>query len=255
MFTPLHSSQHSSNSGSSENTTNVVLTLKSHRQTVTVTHDGFSIGASPQCDLVVADHGVPLLHSVIHMQSGAIWVQNADDETMLLVNDQSCRRMSLRHQDRLRIGKTEFTILLTPDIAMAVEENAMTEDLALLTAEELCDRILSEQTMVAEFEEGQRSGWDALLRAIDASHEQAVSQQQPEVPDEQQAAFDALLGQIHELNETISDRTRELTSHEAEVLSSTSMLEETQQRVSQRLGEILDQLNKTDPPNELRASA
>lgn len=255
MFTPLHSSQHSSNLRSSGNTTSVVLTLKSHRQLVTVSHDGFSIGSSAQCDLVVTDPGVLPLHSVIHMQSGAIWVQNAEDEALLIVNDQPCRRMSLRHQDRLRIGETEFTILLTPDIAVAVEENAMTEDLALLTAEELCDRILQEQTMVAEFDEGQRSGWEALLRAIENANEETPVQQQPEVSVEQQTVFETLLGQIQELNETISDRTRELTSHEAEVLSSTSMLDETQQRVSQRLDEILDQLNKSDPPNELRASA
>lgn len=254
MFTPLHLSERSSDR-STKNATNDVLTLISAGRSVSVTHDGFSIGASPRCDLVVSEHSVPSLHSVIHLQGGAIWIQTADDAALLFVNDQPCCRMALRHQDRLRIGNAEFTVLMVPEIAIAVDENIMTEDLALLTAEELCDRILSEQTMVEQFEEGQRTGWDALLRAIDATNEESVAQDVPAIPDEQQAAFDALLNQIHELNETITDRTRELTTHEAEVMSSASMLDETQQRVSQRLGEILDQLNKTDPPNELRASA
>jgi hypothetical protein len=254
MFTPLHSSERSSDR-SSKNATTDVLTLASAGRLVSVVHDGFSIGASPRCDLVVSEHSVPPLHSVVHLQGGAIWIQTADDTTMLFVNDQPCRRMALRHQDRLRIGSTEFTVLMVPEIALAVDENAMTEDLALLTAEELCDRILSEQTMVEQFEEGQRTGWDALLRAIDATNEESVAEDVAAIADEQQAAFDALLNQIHDLNETITDRARELTTHEAEVMSSASMLDETQQRVSQRLGEILDQLNKTDPPNELRASA
>lgn len=254
MFTPLHSSLTGLNSGSIENPPKVVLTLKFHTRSVSVTKDGFSIGASPHCDFVISDHGVPLLHSVIHLQDGVIWIETADHSALLVVNDHTCRRMTLRNQDRLQIGATEMVVQMMPEITTAIEENVMTEDLALLTAEELCDRILSEQTMVAQFETGQRAGWDALLRAIDAANQETVTQQHS-APTEHAAAFDVLLGQIHELNETICDRTRELTKHEAEVLSSASMLDESQQRVSQRLGEILEQLNKTDPPTELRASA
>lgn len=255
MFTPFHSAQADSNSQSGEPSTKLVLTLKFHAQSITVAHDGFSIGASPRCDLVITDTGVPLLHSVIHLQGGATWIETADNSAFLTVNEHVCRRMALRDQDRLRIGNVEFTVLMQPEIAVACADNVMTEDLALLTAEELCDRILSEQSMVAQFEGGQRSGWDALLRAIDAANEETATQHSLIVPDEHQAAFHALLGQIHELNETITHRTRELTSHEANVLSSASMLDDTQQRVSQRLGEILEQLDKNEPPTELRASA
>ena len=240
MFTPLHSPEFSSDGRSSDNVSSEVLTLRSGGRTVTVTHDGFAVGSSPRCNLVISEHGVPALHSVIHLQGKAIWIQAADDATMLFVNDQSCRRMALRHMDRLRIGSTEFTVLMMPVSAMAIDENVMTEDLALLTAEELCDRILSEQTMVEQFEEGQHSGWRALLRAIDATNEETVLLKKfLQSLKNSKLLSRALLDQIQELNETITDRTRELTTHEAEVLSSASMLDESQQRVAQRLDEIL----------------
>jgi len=259
MFSPFRSSLSAPDPSSVDDSANLVLTLQSQGTSVLVRHDGFSIGTSQRCDLTLVEPSIPALHSVIHLQRGAIWIEAADDKATLIVNDRPYRRMALRHDDRLKIGATEFTILIQPEGIARSDEAVMTEDLALLTAEELCDRILSEQSMVAEFADGQRAGWDALLRAIEAANDEpATSGSIDELSiatEEQQVVFDALLGQIQELNEAITDRTRELDHREIEVLESTSMLEESQQRVSQRIDEILDHLNKTDPPNELRASA
>lgn len=249
MFTPIRSTQNASDSGSVENPANFVLTLNSPTRSIIVDHDGFSIGASPHCDLTLVDASIPPLHSIIHQQSGIAWIEAADDNVFITVNDRPCRRMTFRSDDRLKIGATEFAISLQPQNQVRLDEPVMNEDLALLTAEELCDRILSEQTMVAEFAEGQRSGWEALLRAINDANQEITSSDQHF--GDRQVALNELLGQIQELNEAIVIHTRELNQRESEVLASTSALEESQQRIDK----IVDQLNQNDPPNELRASA
>ena len=103
------------------------------------------------------------------------------------------------------------------------------------------------------------NGWEALLDAIKAVRSEPMINEMSESPTfpipEELVAYDALFGQIQELHETIVDRSRELDQKEAEVLASTSIIEESQQRVAQRLDEILDQLNKSEGPSELRASA
>lgn len=259
MFQPLRPSSNALHSANDDQSANMAVSLHCQGRRVLVTHDGFTIGSSPNCDLTLAEASVPLLHSVIHVQSGATWIEAADDTILLTVNDTSHRRMSLRHHDRLKIGTSEFQIVMQPELVDVSEEAPMTEDLALLTAEELCDRILAEQSMVTEFAEGQRSGWEALLKAIEAANDEPVAEELGDdlfTPiEEQQVTLDTLLGQIQELNESVSERTRELEVREIEVIQKTTILEESQQQVTKRIDEILDQLNQTDPPGELRASA
>jgi hypothetical protein len=262
MINPPRSSL-PSNISFSDSLNDVVLTLHSEQLSVTVAHDDFSIGSHRLCDLKLIDPSIPPLHSVIHTQSGAIWIEAANDETVLVVNDRSCRRMALRDGDHFRVGASVFTIDLGAESLEALKSSALQEelkeDLGLLNAEELCDRIVTEQTMIQELSEGQRSGWEALLHAIEAVHEEpmhcevAAELTIPLVED--QVAYDALFGQIQELQEAIADGSKELSEQEAEVIASSSILEDSQQRVTQRLDEILEQLAKSDSPNELRASA
>ncbi len=266
MFTPFRPGRPRIELSNLGDSANIVLTLHAHGSAVHVTHDGFSIGSSRQCDLSLAETSIPALHSVIHMQSGAIWIEAADDDSAILVNDRPYRRMALRHDDRLRIGTSEFTIHLQTESASMIEQAQaiVDEDLSLLTAEELCDRILSEQSMVAEFADGRRSGWEALMRAIESAHEEPVIDEPitNESLDEslktqadEQIVLDELLEQIQQLNRAIADRSVELSDHEKHVLESTTAMEEAQNQVTHRINEILEQLNQNDPPNELRASA
>ena len=262
MFKSLRSS---TLSGSSFNDTSddVAIHLHLEQQSIPVTHDGFSIGSGRHCDLKIGEPAIPFLHSVIHSQCGAIWIETADEEAILTVNDYPCRRMALRQGDQLKIG----TVGLVVDFGIQSQQHAeddsidehVEEDLQSLTAEQLCDRIATEQAMVQEFSEEEHSGWEALLDAIKAVRVEPIISEMTEesllpMPDEL-VAYDALFGQIRELHETIVDRSRELEEKEAEVLASTSIIEESQQRVAQRLDEILDQLNKSEGPSELRASA
>ena len=273
MFTSIRSSS-AFGSHHSGNNPDLILTLASSTQSVTVTHDGFTIGSNQRCDLVVDDSEVPSLHSIIHIQAGAIWIEACSDDATLLVNDRLARRMSLRHEDHLKIGQTDFKVLLKPEAIAAVERATSNEDLTLLTAEELCDRILSEQSMVSEFVDGQRAGWENLLLAIETAHDQPTQSELSQLASidtesapaefleasavasiDEQVTLNALLQQIQELNEAIHDRTRELTEQEKDVLESTDLLEDTHHRVTERLDDLLDQLSRNEPPSDLRASA
>ncbi|WP_010585958.1 FHA domain-containing protein [Schlesneria paludicola] len=258
MFEPIRSEDSGQSLAHSRHPQTNCLRLQSSSYTVTVGRDGFTIGTSRQCDLSLNDAAIPALHSIIHMQSGAIWIESANATTTVELNGRSYRRMALRHDDRLKIGSTEFTILVQPNTLSAFEQANQDEDLDLLTAEELCDRILSEQAMVEEFVEGRRAGWEALFRAIDNANREpeiSVPQGQANANSFDESDFDGLLEQLQSLSRTINDRTQELDDHERQILESTALLEESQNRVAQQIEQLLEQLNQSDPPNELRASA
>jgi predicted component of type VI protein secretion system len=236
MFTPLRHTIPGLESISGRDSANEVLLLQREEQSIQVDHDGFTIGSSSQCDLTIADLTASQLHAVIHIQSGAIWIESANDESLLLINDRPCRRMALRHDDRIRIGAVEVAVRL-------VARNVG----------------IAEQSLVSDHDSGRRAGWDALLQAIEAAKNEVLEEEAKQQPVEKAELDDVqieeLLAQIQQLNQTLSNRTEEMHDREVEVLNSTEILEQHQRDVSHRLGEMLDQLNQSDPPNELRASA
>ena len=262
MFKSLRTSTEL-NTSNIDTSDEVVLRLQLDQQSIPVTHDGFEIGSSRHCDLKFREPSIPLLHSLIHNQRGAVWIEAADEKAILLVNDHLCRRMALRHGDRLKIGSTELVVDLgiqsDQSARESISDDQAVDELHSLTAEELCDRIAIEQAMVQELSDEERSGWEALLHAIEAVRVapglgETVEGGTLPIPEEL-VSYDALFEQIQELHETIVDRSRELEQKEAEVLASTSIIEESQQRVAQRLDEIIDHFNKSDGSTELRASA
>jgi hypothetical protein len=259
MLTPHRSMATAPNSSDTTESPNIVLTMNVSGKPLVVTHDGFSIGSSGNCDAVLDDSGVPALHSVIHMQSGAIWIEVVSDDFFLIFNDRHHRRLALRHEDRVRIGSSEITFIMKQEISTPTQDAPLSEDLSLLNAEELCDRILSEQALIDEFVEGQRSGWEALLKAIESAHEDASTNSSSSTPanesQTERVAFNQLLEEIQELNETVKGHTRELDDYEQEVMKTTSLMEESQHRAVQQLNDLLEKLKSSDPPNELRASA
>lgn len=241
-----------------QSTTDVVaLVFSGH--SVRVTHDGFTIGSSENCDLTLDDSSLPGLHSVVHMQSGAVWIEVADENLVLTVNGRSYRRMALRHEDRMMIGTLEITILMNSEISALPEKTILEDDLTLLTAEELCDRILADQSMVSDFIEGQRSGWEALLRAIESANVEPaitnIATEENSAQDEEPAALNSLLEQIQDLNHSINVQAEQLSEQEKQLIESASLIEESQNRAVQQLDEILEKLQNSDPPHELRASA
>ncbi|MBC8113041.1 MAG: hypothetical protein H7062_01565 [Candidatus Saccharimonas sp.] len=238
---------------------NPVLVLDGPAESFVVDRDRLRIGSSPVCDLLLPD--VPALHSVVHQQAGVTWIETHDDAS-LIVNGRARRRMALRDGDVLDLNGHELTVNFRTTLEAEEMPVGLGEDLSLLSAEELCDRILSEQTMVDEFEESQCTGWNGLMAAITAAHE--ADQSPVALPLEIEQAVEAaatpddcerLLVQIRELSEMVNGRSQELDDCESELVAATALLEEAQERVSQQIEGLLEQLQTPPAETELRASA
>jgi len=237
---------------------NIPFVLEGPAESFVIDRDGLRIGSSPVCELPLP--GGPPLHSVIHRQSGVTWIESQDDAS-LIVNGYARRRIALRDGDVLELNGLELIVRLRAADELDATPRGLEDDLSLLSAEELCDHILAEQAMVEEFSEGQRAGWNGLLAAIEAVHE--AEQPTISLPIEVEQAVEAtspdscerLLEQIRELSEMVNGRSQELDDCESELVAATVLLEEAQERVSQQIDGLLEQLHT--PPNEveLRASA
>ena len=241
----------------------LLVTLCLDDDSVVMTHDGFLIGSSHRCDLKLNSHTVSPVHAVIHQQQGAIWVEAASDEQILMVNQQRCRRMTLRHTDQLQIGSVVLTIKL--EIVAAADFLYPThvsegDGLASLSAAELCEQILLEQSRITELSQSESRGWEGLLSAIESVHQERLVS-----ADNKQASAvswvphsvsnEALAQQIHEIQASLAERTKELSQLTTETMFASAQLHESQQRALQRLNEILDQLTNIEEPHRFRASA
>lgn len=232
------------------------MVLEFDDRLLVVDHDRIRIGSGPMCEIRLPLG--PVLHSVIRTEAGVVWIEADDDSADLTVNWRTCRRMALRDGDVISVDGCDITVLSRP--ATTVEDDAArrTEDTTQLTAEELCDRILSDQSVVDEFESSRLNGWQKLMAAIKTT---AAASQFPAAELDNSPAVEfsgdceRLLDQIREMSEMMSGRTRELDTCENDLLAATSLLQETQDRVSRQIEELLDQIGDVSQPNELRASA
>ena len=238
---------------------NIALVLEGPAESFVIDRDGLRIGSSPVCELPLPDG--PALHSVIHRQSGVTWIESQEDASLIVNGHPRCR-MALRDGDVLELNGLELIVRFRAIDDAEQTPHGLAEDLSLLSAEELCDRILAEQALVDEFAAGQREGWNGLLTAIEAAGETA----QPTItlPLEGERAAEAsdapdncerLLEQIRELSEMVNGRSQELDDCESELVAATALLEEAQERVSQQIEGLLEQLQTPAAETELRASA
>lgn len=201
------------------------------------------IGRGDFCDLQVADAGVPLAHSEIHVERGVLWVEAADVED-LAINGQICRRLALREGDLLTVGDTVIKVRINPPQGLLCD--GWNEDLSQLTALELCERIEAEQSAVAEDERRRLVGWDALLTQLEN-----IIAQEPAASVAQEARIEKVLMQLHEVSSLLADRTRELAAQESQFLESADELKQAQDQMTRRLELVLQRFQDA----ELRASA
>lgn len=232
------------------------LVLEFDEGSLVIDRDRIRIGSSPLCEIHLLEG--PLLHSVIHTEAGATWIEIHDEAAELNVNWRRCRRMALRDGDVISVAGMDITVRTAFSFAANGDVSTLVEDMTQLTAEELCDRILTEQSAVNEFEAGRLQGvqklMDAMKEAIAAEPmmaEMLNSTAAVEFSDECQK----LLDQIHEMSEMMHGRTQELDLCESELAAATSLLEETQDRVSRQIETLLDQIGEGQEQTELRASA
>lgn len=231
------------------------LVLESDDRTLVIDRDRIRIGSSPLCEIQLTEG--PALHSIIRVEAGVAWIEADDTVTDLMVNWKNCRRMALRNDDVILVPGQEFTVREQSTIAMEGDV-ALAEQITDLSAEELCDRILSEQSAVDEFESSRFDGVKKLMAAIkqvaEADHSAThILDTAPAV--EFSDDCERLLEQIREMSEMMTGRTQELDQCEGELIAATSLLQETQERVSRQIEELLDQIADVSPATELRASA
>jgi hypothetical protein len=234
---------------------------------VIVDHDGFEIGDSDRCDIRLPHCGLPKLHSILHVQGGAVWIEAADDEARVSIGGEAFRRRALRDGDEISLG--EFTLHIGSQSVEAARpvspphfsiENRIIEDrLSQLTAEELCDLIEVEENQTHDFDRRRRMGMQALLSAVQDVVEAEAAETKPaslpQVAAISDDRFDALVAQIRELSDALDERTRELAAQETLLLESSSQIAEVQRRVSRQLEQIIERIAPEAEQGELRVSA
>lgn len=151
-------------------------------------HDeGFTIGTSLSCDLVLLEDGLQQEHAIIRHEKGALWIQCIDPEDVVLVNAKPFHWLALRDGDTLTFGTQEFCVrvrvvndfgslsvnstkyVASPEEiapATAAMQTGDCEDLSFLSTEELVARLETEMALVEEFESRREAGVNALWRAI-----------------------------------------------------------------------------------------
>lgn len=241
-----------------------VISTDDQLKLVLVDHDEFTIGAGEQCDLSLPTTELPRLHSMLHVQGHAIWIEAVHPDAMVIVNGEIFRWRALRDGDQLTFHSVEALVHIGEESIQAAQHQLQSqrqaEDLTLLTAEELCDRIEREEARVREFGRRRRLGWQALLSAIQDAQdaEDGVSQDGdaavPIAAGEEK--LNELVAQVRDLSETLDERTKNLAAQEALLVESSSQLCEAQRRVSRQLDQLMERLLPDDNrPSELRVSA
>lgn len=221
-----------------------------------IDRDRIRLGTSPMCELRLPEG--PLLHSVIRNEAGAVWIEAEPDSTELSVNWRNCRRMALRDGDVISLAGLDITIRRGV-IPTATEDAAkLSEDITQMTAEELCDQILTEQSEVDAFESKRLQGWQELIASMKRAMagDQSLAESLNAAP---AVAFsddcERLLDQIREMSDLMNGRTQELDACEGELVAATALLQETHDRVSHQIEELLNQIGDVSQTNALRASA
>lgn len=216
-----------------------------HSRRLPVEADGFLIGRGDFCDLRIDDATLPPVHSEIHLQEGAAWIE-AVDAPAIEMNGRAVPRLSLRSGDVFLIGATTVTVHMGADaLAAAVPGTEAWEDLSSLSARELCERIESEESQIAEEERRRFQGIESLLAALEnvLLTDQSLVAQDPRTEN--------VVSQLHELSEALAERTRQLQEQEQQFLASASEIKQSQDDMTRRMEDLLQHLDTS----ELRASA
>lgn len=231
------------------------VTLEFEDCAVVVDQAAVRIGSSVVCDIQLPEG--PALNSVVRFESGVIWIE-ADQDSELAVNGRACRRMALREGDTISVPGVQIKVCQRSKSSIEADAANLMSDISQLTANELCDRILTEQAAVDEFESTRLAGWQKLMVALkDLSTSEHLHSNGSNADPAISISDDCerLLEQIREMSEIVNNRTLALNECETELESATTLLQETQDRVSRQIDELLDQIGGVAVANELRASA
>ena len=238
--------------------------------------DRFLIGAGSQCDLQLGGDDVPMLHSVVVVDSRGATIEAFSPKPELRINGKSERSVSLRHQDEIEIGRIRL-VFHNPAAAVPPESDDSDDATALptledlqtadssaeetgeLTVEELIHRLEDEQAAIDSLEQRQLAGAQALLDAIRrAGGEEALDQPSvnAEHQDEEQPEIESI--PIRQSVDEWAERERQLLEIEQNLAAKAAELATVQDRLAAQIDQIREhvrQLESTDEPESLRISA
>ncbi|HET6422715.1 MAG TPA: FHA domain-containing protein [Planctomycetaceae bacterium] len=210
-----------------------------------VENDGYLIGRGDFCDLRIDEAALPLVHSEIHIQEGAIWIE-AVDAPAVEINGKAIPRLSLRSGDLLQIGTLSATVRSGEEAEATWQLSQESwEDLSHLSALELCERIEAEEAAIRDEERQHWHGVESLLVAL----EELLRDDQRIFADESRT--DEIVQQLHQLSEALATRTQQLAEQELQFLNTASEIQHSQDDMARRMDELIHHLDA----GELRASA
>lgn len=206
------------------------------------------IGRAPFCDLRFDQSDLPLVHSELHRQQGVIWIEAADSGLDLQINGRMYHRLALRDGDHLKVGSDELVFHIGEEAGGNDPRKPpeFDEDLSELSVDELCERILVEEAEIETFEHRRTEGWKGLIAALETTLAEGQAQEYGTA-----ARVDAVIEELRQLSQRLTEQSQQLSEQEMEVLSVTNDLRVSQEAMSRKLDELLEQFDETD----YRASA
>jgi hypothetical protein len=237
-----------------------------------VSRDRFLIGAGERCDLRLGGEGIPAVHSVVHIDGEAIWLETLADAPEVRVNGRLTRSAALEPGDDLEIGSFSLTLhrtnsaesVQTPKIYGASVSEILTEeelatpleDVEELTARQLVDLIDQEEALIEEFEARRQMGAEALMEVVkqrfgDADAEDESATEKPATPGELLHELQAAIISLNEFAQEFDQRTERLSQPETQRVAN-SLLDFQQQIVS-RLDGVLEKIAQIDQAERQQA--
>ena len=227
----------------------------------------FLIGAGSNCHLQLGGEGMPFLHSLIAVESGAVIVEAFVPHPELQVNGEPVRTAELRDGDRVSLGAFEFILHGRPvaDSAQADEsetsvrlersDDESVEDLQTLSASELVARIEAAEADLERYDELRQPGAAALLAAV-RNAGPAASERRPasEAAAESHGTREAeLLDELSGISQELEQRLSLLREREREQVARAEALLGAQDRLAEQLRLAAQSLSQEQA--RIRASA
>jgi hypothetical protein len=134
----------------------------------------FLIGSGTDCDLRLGGAEIPVLHSVLLVDSAGVTLEAVAGSPPLAVNGNTCQTTRLRYGDVIAIGGFEFAVqtpvAATPALPTAAGEAHEAgphcdDELAMRSAIELVELIEGEVHRIEDYQSRRELGAKALLEA------------------------------------------------------------------------------------------
>ncbi|QDT45420.1 hypothetical protein Pan241w_55400 [Gimesia alba] len=229
-----------------------------------------TIGAGTCCGLQLAGDGMPILHTVVHLEPGEVKIEAIAPQPKLLLNGIPVQTSVVSDGDVITIGAIEFVFrlsspqtatristarlsgspletsaLITPD---KKRDHSMTNETTLkdLSASELIDLIEQDFQLIEQYESRREQGAAALLSQIKHQQEEQEEQvaNQEVLSEEEQmgllADLEAMMEELTRFSEELQQRADQLTSREQHYEVAAASLMETQEKLASQLDRTLD---------------